>query len=644
MMSARRYLGRMVVLFATAALLFMSAASALAAGSGNIDNVESKNGTVHVLYSVDGLPETERPDLSSVTVKVDGAQVDASATLASGSGERLGRVTVLTLDVSKTMQGKPFEEAKQAALTFIDQAPSDVEIGLVTFARTVQTVQTPTTDRDRLREQIEALQLSLGTHLYEAIGSALSVAGTEGQRRLLVLSDGRVDTTNSPLSALTDTVERSGVRVDVASLGQSDSQSHLSAIAAAGQGTLVGVADPAALSDLFSDEAQSLASQILVSFPVPPDQTGSDADLVVSVDAGGTTYSDNAFVSLGPADAANPADPVSTPISVAGPRFVVTEPVLIGGIVAIGLALLLTVATALGVFRPKTTPTLQEKLAPYGAHREASPAPTPVNVRESALNLTEKAIGSGGFEAKLSRRLDAAGLSLKPAEWVLLHTGIALVFAVVGFLLTSGGLALTVLMFGVGILAPRFYLGHKVSRRIKAFNSQLSESLQLMSGGLKAGLSLAQSVDTIVREGTEPMAGEFRRALVEARLGVDIEDALEGVADRMSSDDFRWVVMAIRIQRQVGGNLAELMLTVAATLREREYLRRQVLTLSAEGRLSAWVLGGLPPAFMVFLILTQGEYVAPMFNTLIGWVMLGFAAMLLAVGSFWMSKTVKVEV
>jgi tight adherence protein B len=112
----------------------------------------------------------------------------------------------------------------------------------------------------------------------------------------------------------------------------------------------------------------------------------------------------------------------------------------------------------------------------------------------------------------------------------------------------------------------------------------------------------------------------------------------------MTSEDFRWVVMAVRIQRQVGGNLAELMLTVAGTLREREYLRRQVKTLSAEGRLSAWVLGGLPPLFMVYLVLTQGAYVAPMFHTALGWAMLTLAAILLAVGSFWMSKTVKVEV
>ena len=130
-----------------------------------------------------------------------------------------------------------------------------------------------------------------------------------------------------------------------------------------------------------------------------------------------------------------------------------------------------------------------------------------------------------------------------------------------------------------------------------------------MSGSLSAGLSLAQSVDTIVREGSEPIAGEFRRVLVETRLGVSLEDALEGVGERFESKDFEWVVMAIKIQRQVGGNLAELLDTVAATMREREYVRRQVAALAAEGKLSAWVLGGLPPLFMLYLLLTNRDYV-----------------------------------
>ena len=139
-----------------------------------------------------------------------------------------------------------------------------------------------------------------------------------------------------------------------------------------------------------------------------------------------------------------------------------------------------------------------------------------------------------------------------------------------------------------------------------------------MAGSLQAGLSLPQGMDTIVREGAEPMATEFRRALVETRLGVSIEDALESIGERMMSDDFQWCVMAIRIQREVGGNLAELLLQVAGTLRERDYLRRQVKSLSAEGRFSAYILLALPPGIMLYEFVTNRDYLRPLYTTGVG--------------------------
>ncbi len=172
----------------------------------------------------------------------------------------------------------------------------------------------------------------------------------------------------------------------------------------------------------------------------------------------------------------------------------------------------------------------------------------------------------------------------------------------------------------------------------------LPDTLQLMAGSLSAGYSMPQAVDTVVREGKPPISTEFNRALVETRLGVDLEDALDGIADRMASVDFTWVVMAIRIQREVGGNLAEVLTTVSATLRERERLRRQVQVLSAEGRLSAWILRMLPVVFALYLVIARPEYLEPLYTTVIGWIMIGGGVFLLAVGGFWLRKVVKVEV
>ena len=171
----------------------------------------------------------------------------------------------------------------------------------------------------------------------------------------------------------------------------------------------------------------------------------------------------------------------------------------------------------------------------------------------------------------------------------------------------------------LGVVLPWLYLSYKAGQRRKAFMAALPDTLQLMAGSLSAGYSMPQAVDTVVREGKPPISTEFNRALVETRLGVDLEDALDGIAERMQSVDFAWVVMAIRIQREVGGNLAEVLTTVSATLRERERLRRQVQVLSAEGRLSAWILGLLPVVFALYLVLVRPEYLEPLVTHCFGW-------------------------
>jgi tight adherence protein B len=227
---------------------------------------------------------------------------------------------------------------------------------------------------------------------------------------------------------------------------------------------------------------------------------------------------------------------------------------------------------------------------------------------------------------------------------MLIHVGVAVGAALMALLLSGGKVLPTTLGLALGLGLPFGYLIHKESRRTSAFLAQMPDTLQLIAGSLSAGYSMPQAMDAVVREGTQPITGEFNRALVEARLGVPIEDALDGIAERMQSKDFAWVVMAIRIQREVGGNLAELLTTVAGTLRERERLRRQVKVLSAEGRLSAWILGLLPLAFALYLMLAQPEYLEPLVTEPLGLAMVGLGLLLLAVGAIWLRKTVKVEV
>lgn len=140
------------------------------------------------------------------------------------------------------------------------------------------------------------------------------------------------------------------------------------------------------------------------------------------------------------------------------------------------------------------------------------------------------------------------------------------------------------------------------------------------------------------------MGKELRRVVTEARLGRELEEALEDTAERTGSDDFAWAVMAIRIQREVGGNLAELLLTVSETMMQRTRLRREVRALTAEGRISAIVLGILPPGLGAFISLTNPDFMRPLYHEFLGQVMLGLALVSMIIGFIWMNKVIQIEI
>jgi Flp pilus assembly protein TadB len=259
-----------------------------------------------------------------------------------------------------------------------------------------------------------------------------------------------------------------------------------------------------------------------------------------------------------------------------------------------------------------------------------------------ALDMTKRLM-SPEAQRRLSSRLELAAVARKPAEWVLLGGSAAVVVAAAVSVLI-GNVIIGVLVGAlVGWLGMRMLLSFLIRRRRGAFADQLPDLLQLLASSLQAGFSLLQGLDTVVRETPQPAAGEFARALAEARLGADLEDCLETIADRMASDDLRWTVMAIRIQRGIGGNLAEVLSTTVSTIRERGFLRRHVHALSSEGRLSAYVLIALPIALGAYLFLTDRTYMRPLYTTHVGELMLAGAVVLMVVGAVLMRKMIKLE-
>jgi tight adherence protein B len=620
-------------LVAAAALLAAVPAHADTVGGTSIDYVERTDEGLQVLVSV---PPDAAVDTDNVAVTIDGTTAPATASPAETTTS-VRRTAVLVMDTSNSMQGDRIEAAQSAALTFLETVPDDVYVGVVTFDSDVESAVEPTLDRDEARAVVEDLALSQQTRLYDGVAEGIAMVGTEGQRQLLVLSDG-ADTSNTPLEDVTTAISDSEVQVNVVSLEQ-DPPPALAELAEAGEGESIS-ADPEALAAAFSAQADVLARQVLVTAEVPSSVTAAEATVEVTLGSDQGDLSAEAFTPIG--DATTSAPPVAESSS----ALVLTSSWFYGGLAAVGLGLIGLMVT---LVPRKAEPLTGAALASAYTERVAGVGRGNDEGGDAALaqatQTAEKVLSANkSLETRISERLEGAGNPFKPAEWLLVHVGIFILAGIVGLLLGGGSLVLGIIFLFVGAVGPWMYLGFKRNRRRKKFESLLPETLQLISGSLAAGLSLAQSIDTVVKEGQDPVASEFKRVLVETRLGISLDDALEGVAERFESRDFAWVVMAIRIQRQVGGNLAELLDSVAGTMREREYMRRQVAALAAEGKLSAWVLGLLPPLFMLYLLFAKRDYVMPMFTEPMGWLMLGGAALLLSVGIFWMSRLVKVEV
>ncbi|MDQ4052030.1 MAG: type II secretion system F family protein [Actinomycetota bacterium] len=603
-------------------------ASAAEPGPGiDIDHVEmADDGTVSILLGTDRLPAAGTPDLTGIQVTVDGQPVDVTAEGVEAGQVR--RTTVLALDVSQSMKGERIEAARAAARAFLAAAPADVQVGLVTFSGRVREVVSPTTDHERLSSVVDGLTLSGGTRVFDAVVHAVRLAGQDGARSVLLLSDGKDKGGGASVTEAAAAAADGGVVVDVVALEQDAAdRALLGTIADGSGGEVVEATDPESLGQAFTAQADALTQQVLVRFERPAD-AAEEVALEVSVPAGATAFTDGAFVAL--PGAADEADQVVLPEPLVG------RTGLLLGAAALGLGLALLLAVILLGRRGPTA--AQRQLAAYLG--ETGPV-TADGLRESALAFADKMV-KGNLETRLVRRLGGAGLSVTPSEWALIHAGVTVVAGLVAFVFGGPILMLVGLLAGAAL--PAVFLRFRHARRLRAFGAQLPETLGLIAGGLSAGLSLPQSVDTVVREGHEPMAGELRRALVEQRLGVEIDEALDDVAARMGSEDFAWVVMATRIQREVGGNLAEVLHTVADTLREREYLRRQVHSLSAEGRLSAWIIGLIPVLMFVYMMVANRAYVSMLYTTTTGLMMSAVAVGLLGSGVWAMSRLVKVQV
>ena len=250
--------------------------------------------------------------------------------------------------------------------------------------------------------------------------------------------------------------------------------------------------------------------------------------------------------------------------------------------------------------------------------------------------------------SKTMSLIERADLPLRAGEWWVLRIVSIVAGVAVALIFFRGGVGMTLFALvagaALGYVMPAIVLRFLARRRCKKFEAQLPDVLTLVASSLSTGFSLLQALDAVAKDAAEPAAKEFSRALAETRIGADVSEALEHLARRMDSVNMKWAAMAIQIQRTVGGNLAETLRTTAKTLRERESLKRHVKALSAEGKLSAYILIALPIGIFFYTMQTNREYVELLWTRPLGLAMLGGGVVSLVIGIFWMRKVVEVEV
>ena len=274
----------------------------------------------------------------------------------------------------------------------------------------------------------------------------------------------------------------------------------------------------------------------------------------------------------------------------------------------------------------------------------------------SALASLNRVVEQRDFGANLARDLARADLKLKPSEflgiWALATIGTPAAFYVIGFVLPSfqsvvaliGGLLL-------GFIAPRLWLNRRKSGRLNAFNKQLPDTITLVANALRAGSSFLQAIELVVRESRPPISTEFARVIREVNLGLPFDQAMENMVRRVRSDDFELMATAIAIQHQVGGNLAEILDSIAFTIRERVRIKGEIRTLTAQQRLSGYVVGLLPFGLAGFIFLAAPTFFDPMWDPKVslvglpaGIIILGAGLLMMMIGFTFIRKIVDIEV
>jgi tight adherence protein B len=291
----------------------------------------------------------------------------------------------------------------------------------------------------------------------------------------------------------------------------------------------------------------------------------------------------------------------------------------------------------------------QARLAAYGVTTAgATPLPPSSGLRESMNRLFQPAadrVGRGNTKKgkpSVAEQLQRADLKLRTSEFFMIQIGSAVLVGLIVFLRFHSLLGWLAAI--IGYLIPGFYVRYRINKRLKAFNNQLGDTLTLLSNAIKAGYSFAQAIDTVAKNAVAPISDEFGRAVREMNLGGSPDEALSNITKRIASADFDLVATAYAIHRTVGGNLAEILDNIAYTIRERVRIKGEIATLTAQARASGTLITFLPLVLATFMFFVTPTYFRPMFDSIIGWAMMGLGLFMIFIGNLIIRRVVAIEV
>lgn len=329
-----------------------------------------------------------------------------------------------------------------------------------------------------------------------------------------------------------------------------------------------------------------------------------------------------------------------------------TEQILILG----GALLAALVIVAIGVLSARSEEDLiEERLSRATGNEfqsfldtveEPSSLTTSDAPESGALSFLDNMLKDRKFGKKWRMQLARADIKLTVAEFATLHIiGIIAGFSLGYFLLFSGDMIFSILLAFGGFFAPRIYVTRSISQRLIAFESQLPDTLSLWVNALRSGYSVLQSMEAVAKDAGEPTKTEFQRVVQEVQIGIDMGDALQHLLDRVESEDLDLVITAVNIQREVGGNLAEILDVIGSTIRERIKLKGEIRVLTSQGRATGYLISGLPIVLALFLNAINPGYMGQMFsNRACGWPMLGVGLSMIGIGAAVIQKIVDIEI